>query len=130
MTSRPRDRFSCFFPPPDLCIGWSSASAFETSYASWVSYRSPYYRQGILHGSPHLHELRRAFAVHRLLRWYHQKVDIDAKLPLLATYMGHGFFGHTKTYLTLTRQLLQQAEQRFAERFDRLDWVKDAPLFG
>ncbi len=92
-------------------------------------YRSAYYRQGILHGTPHLHELRRAFAVHRLLRWYHQKVNIDAKLPLLATYMGHGFFGHTKTYLTLTRQLLQQAEQRFAERFDRLDWVKDASLF-
>jgi integrase/recombinase XerD len=75
-------------------------------------------------GTPHLHELRRAFAVHRLLRWYRQGANVDAKLPLLATYMGHAYFGHTKTYLTLTRQLLEQADQRFARHFDRLDWVR------
>ncbi len=85
--------------------------------------------QGVRRGTPHLHELRRAFAVHRLLRWYREGADVDAKLPLLATYMGHGFFGHTKTYLTLTRQLLEQADQRFARRFDHLDWVRyDAPI--
>jgi integrase/recombinase XerD len=68
-----------------------------------------------------------AFAVHRLLRWYHEAANVDAKLPLLATYMGHGYFGHTKTYLTLTQQLLAEAGQRFARRFDRLDWVGDDP---
>ena len=52
-------------------------------------------------------------------------VDVDAKLPLLATYMGHGYFGHTKTYLTLTQQLLSEAGRRFARRFDRLDWLTD-----
>ncbi|MFQ5930385.1 MAG: tyrosine-type recombinase/integrase [Acidobacteriota bacterium] len=90
-------------------------------------YRSEVYEQGYCYGTPHLHELRRAFAVHRLLRWYRQHVDVDAKLPLLATYMGHGFFGHTKTYLTLTQQLLAEAHERFASRFDRLDWVKHDP---
>jgi site-specific recombinase XerD len=80
--------------------------------------------QGVRRGTPHLHELRRAFAVHRLLRWYREGADVDAKLPLLATYMGHGFFGHTKIYLTLTRQLLEQADQRFARQFDRLDWIR------
>jgi len=83
------------------------------------------YQQGCYYGTPHLHDLRRAFAVHRLLRWYRQGVDIDTKLPLLATYMGHGYFGHTKTYLTLTQQLLTEAGQRFARRFDRLDWVRN-----
>lgn len=82
---------------------------------------------GVRRGTPHLHELRRAFAVHRLLRWYREGADVDTKLPLLATYMGHGFFGHTKTYLTLTRQLLEQANQRFARQFDRLDWIRDDP---
>ena len=103
---------------------------FRTILRHLQIYRSEFYHHGILHGTPHLHELRRAFAVHRLLRWYHQKVDIDAKLPLLATYMGHGFFGHTKTYLTLTRQLLEAANERFAGQCDQLDWVHDASSFG
>lgn len=90
-------------------------------------YHKESYDRGCYHGTPHLHELRRAFAVHRLLRWYRQQVDLDAKLPLLATYMGHGYFGHTKTYLTLTQQLLTEAGQRFAGCFDRLDWLWDDP---
>ncbi len=93
-------------------------------------YRHETYQQGCYYGTPHLHDLRRAFAVHRLLRWYRQGVVIDAKLPLLATYMGHGYFGHTKTYLTLTQQLLAEAGKRFARRFDRLDWVRDDPQLG
>ena len=101
---------------------------FRTTLRHLGIYRCQHYRHGILHGTPHLHELRRAFAVHRLLRWYHHQVDIDAKLPLLATYMGHGYFGHTKTYLTLTHQLLEEADRRFAGHFDRLDWVNDDSL--
>jgi site-specific recombinase XerD len=87
-------------------------------------------RQGCLHGTPHLHELRRAFAVHRLLRWYRQHAVVDAKLPLLATYMGHCCFTYTKTYLTLTQQLLSEASQRFARSFDRLDWMSHDPELG
>jgi len=88
-------------------------------------YRGEEYHRGVCHGTPHLHELRRAFAVHRLLRWYRDKADVNAKLPLLATYMGHSCFRHTKTYLTLTQQLLSEAGGRFARSFDRLDWVID-----
>jgi integrase len=88
-------------------------------------YRSVKDVQGVRHGSTHLHELRRAFAVHRLLGWYRQGAVIDAKLPLLATYMGHSYFGHTKTYLTLTHQLLQEADRRFAQHFDHLDWIEN-----
>jgi site-specific recombinase XerD len=93
-------------------------------------YRSEEYHRGCYHGTPHLHELRRAFAVHRLLKWYRDQADVDAKLPLLATYMGHSYFGHTKTYLTLTQQLLSEAGHRFARRFDRLDWVTDDSKLG
>jgi integrase/recombinase XerD len=81
-------------------------------------------------GTPHLHELRRAFAVHRLMRWYREQADVDNKLPLLATYMGHVRFEYTKTYLTLTQQLLSEAGHRFARRFDRLDWMPHDPELG
>jgi len=79
------------------------------------------------HGTPHLHELRRAFAVHRLMSWCREPGDVDAKLPLLATYMGHSRFAYTKTYLTLTQQLLSEAGHRFARGFDRLDWMPHDP---
>ncbi len=104
--------------------GWASLY-FRRVLRRLGIYRSEEFRRGCYYGTPHLHELRRAFAVHRLLKWYREDADVDAKLPLLATYMGHGFFGHTKTYLTLTQQLLAEAGNRFARRFDRLDWMSD-----
>lgn len=93
-------------------------------------YHNEQYHRGVFHGTPHLHELRRTFAVHRLLRWYRDKADVNAKLPLLATYMGHSYFGHTKTYLTLTQQLLSEAGGRFARSFDHLDWMMDDSKLG
>lgn len=56
-------------------------------------YRGEVYHQGCCHGTPHLHELRRAFAVHRLIRWYQEGADVDAKLPLLAHLPGAWLFG-------------------------------------
>ena len=38
---------------------------------------------------PRVHDLRGSFAVHRLLRWYEQNANLEAKLPLLVTYLGH-----------------------------------------
>ena len=38
---------------------------------------------------PRLHDLRHTFAVHRLLQWYKEKVDVQNKLLLLSTFMGH-----------------------------------------
>ena len=115
---------------------------WEPYHRDWISkyfrqvlqhlgiYRPETCAQGCYYGTPHLHNLRRAFAVHRLLRWYRQAANVDVKLPLLATYMGHGYFGYTKTYLTLTQELLTEAGQRFARRFDRLDWVRNDPQLG
>ena len=41
--------------------------------------------------------------------------------------MGHVRFAYTKTYLTLTQQLLSEAGHRFARGFDRLDWMPHDP---
>jgi integrase/recombinase XerD len=69
---------------------------------------------------PCLHELRHSFAVHRVLRWYREGADVQAKLPLLATYMGHGSVLATHVYLTATAELLQEASQRFERAYGSL----------
>jgi integrase/recombinase XerD len=62
---------------------------------------------------PRLHDLRHAFAVHRLVAWYRQGVDVQRLLPQLATYLGHAHLAATQRYITMTPELLQEASQRF-----------------
>jgi integrase len=62
---------------------------------------------------PRLHDLRHTFAVHRVLRWYREGADVQAKLPLLATYMGHSSPLSTHLYLTASAELLHEAARRF-----------------
>lgn len=54
---------------------------------------------------PRLHELRHAFAVHNLEHWYRQGENLDAKLPLLAAYLGHKGLAGTQRYLRLTPEI-------------------------
>jgi len=62
---------------------------------------------------PRLHDLRHAFAVHRLIAWYREGADVQACLPLLATYLGHANLCGTQAYLSMTPELLAEASQRF-----------------
>jgi integrase len=66
---------------------------------------------------PRPYDLRHAFAVHRLTRWYAQDVDLHARLPWLSAYLGHENLLGTETYLHATPQLLRTASQRFARHF-------------
>jgi len=66
---------------------------------------------------PRLHDFRHTFAVHRLLRWYEEGVDVQEKLPLLSTFMGHVNIYATQVYLTITDGLLRQASNRFYNQF-------------
>jgi len=65
---------------------------------------------------PRLHDLRHAFAVHRLVAWYREGADVQACLPLLSTYLGHVNVSGTQAYLTMTPELLAEASKRF-ERY-------------
>lgn len=65
---------------------------------------------------PRLHDMRHAFAVHRLTSWYQQGADVQKLLPQLATYLGHTHIAATQVYLTITPQLLYEASARF-ERY-------------
>jgi site-specific recombinase XerD len=70
--------------------------------------------------APRLHDVRRTFAVHRLIRWYGEGADLWAKLPLLSTYMGHSNVLATHVYLTATAELLEKASDRFERTFGQL----------
>jgi integrase len=58
------------------------------------------------------HDLRHRFAVARLAEWHRQKVDVQALLPILATYLGHVCYSDTAYYVTGTAELLALAAER------------------
>jgi site-specific recombinase XerD len=62
--------------------------------------------------SPRLHDLRRAFAVRTLLRWYREGIDPNRRLIHLFTFLGHVDPDSTAVYLTITEDLLQEADKR------------------
>ncbi len=65
---------------------------------------------------PRIHDFRHSFAVRALLRWYQAGADVQAKLPLLATYMGHVSIASTEYYLPFVADLAAAAGERF-ERY-------------
>lgn len=66
---------------------------------------------------PRIHDFRHAFAVTRLASWYRQGVVLQAKLPLLTTYLGHTTPSCTGIYLQATAELLQEANKKFYRHF-------------
>jgi integrase/recombinase XerD len=65
------------------------------------------------HTGPRIHDLRHTFAVHRLLAWYRDGQDVNARLAWLATYMGHVDVHSTQVYLQATPELIEQVDHRF-----------------
>jgi integrase/recombinase XerD len=70
-------------------------------------------RHDVASHQPRIHDLRHTFAVHRLTAWYKQGADVQQLLPALSTYLGHVALKSTQRYLTMTPELLQQANSRF-----------------
>src|SRR6201995_1758484 len=62
---------------------------------------------------PRLHDLRHAFAVGTLLRWYREGIDPNCRLIHLSTFLGHVDPNSTAVYLTITEELLREADRRF-----------------
>ena len=61
---------------------------------------------------PRLHDIRHRFAVCTLLDAYRQGHDTEARLALLATYLGHVDPKHTYWYLSAAPELMQLAADR------------------
>lgn len=73
-------------------------------------------RAGLVPRSPHcrptIHGLRHSFAVNTLVRWYRDGADVQARLPLLSTWLGHTDPKWTYWYLSATPELLTLAGER------------------
>jgi integrase/recombinase XerD len=69
---------------------------------------------------PRIHDARHSFAVNALLRWYRVGADVEAKLPLLATYLGHGSPVSTHYYLHFIEPLRTAASERFGNHYGDL----------
>ena len=66
---------------------------------------------------PRPYDLRHAFAVQRLTRWYRDGADLHARLAWLAAYMGHVNIAGTETYLNATPELMELVAKRFHRRY-------------
>ena len=105
---------------PDSPIIWSNRRPAPADYYCAVALTANWQQlclaTGVVDGRgrpPRLHDLRHSFAMAALHRWYRQGVEVQAKLPHLATYMGHVCSASTHHYLHLTPDIGRAASQRF-----------------
>jgi integrase/recombinase XerD len=106
-----------------LCPRPASASFFVSQRGRRLAHHSIYATFHQLAGQaglrqrpggrpPRVHGLRHSFAVGTLLRWYRDGGDVQARLPLLSTYLGHVRPSSTYWYLTACPELLALAAGR------------------
>ena len=95
---------------PDRSKGINPGTITQTFHALW-----PRLGLKVPAGSaePRLHCLRHSFAVGTLLRWYQSGINPQQRLWDLSTFMGHVHPASTAVYLTITDELLKEANQRF-----------------
>ncbi len=70
---------------------------------------------------PRIYDLRHTFAVSKILSWHESDENVNAMLPVLATYMGHKNISETYWYLTGTPELLQVACDAFEQAAKGVD---------
>jgi integrase/recombinase XerD len=73
-------------------------------------------RQPTDHCGPRIHDLRHRFVIQTLRRWYRTDRDVEAHLPELATYIGHGHVSDTYWYISATPELLRLATERLERK--------------
>jgi integrase len=69
------------------------------------------------HG-PRIHDFRHRFALQTLVRWYRLDQDVECRLPILSTYLGHVHVADTYWYLTANPELMGLAMKRLEKRWE------------
>jgi site-specific recombinase XerD len=109
-----RQEPDAYFFPSARQAAWGSTTIYHL-------FRKALLHCGIPHGGrgkgPRVHDLRHTFAVHRLLQWYEEGADLNAKLPFLVAYLGHKDFTGTQKYLHLTAELFPHLTARMNQQF-------------
>ncbi|MDQ6835667.1 MAG: tyrosine-type recombinase/integrase [Actinomycetota bacterium] len=104
----PEPRSASFFVstagtrPAHRTLDWTFRNLLRPAGITWPSHRR----------SPRLHDLRHSFAVKTVVGWYRADLDVEARLPLLSTYLGHSNPSHTYWYLSACPELLSLAAGR------------------
>lgn len=70
--------------------------------------------------TPTLHHFRHRFATESLLRWYRAGEDVERRLPVLSTFLGHVCTSSTYWYLSCHPALMRQAMQRLEQRWEKV----------
>jgi integrase len=63
--------------------------------------------------APRVHDLRHRMVVHRIQAWHAQDVDVDQKIAVLATYLGHVEVRDVYWYLSAVPELMSLVADRF-----------------
>lgn len=112
-----------FVPNPSGPTFFVSRKGTAVIYPDFsVKFRELVRDAGVGNGSsspPRIHDLRHSFAVHTLIRWHREGLDVGRSLPRLSTYLGHLSPGHTYWYLSAAPELLTLAAARLEKRSRR-----------
>lgn len=119
-----------------LCPSPATASLFVSTTGARLCHAvlQPTFRDLLQHcgitttGSgrrPRVHDLRHAFAVATLVQWYRDGTDVQARMPLLSTYLGHVDPKATYWYLTGIPDLFALAAHRLQAAFEDPTWFED-----
>ena len=66
---------------------------------------------------PRIHDLRHSFAVRTLINWHRAEVDIESRMSVLSTYLGHINPAGTYWYLSASPELMGLAAARLDDRY-------------
>ena len=77
--------------------------------------------------TPSLKSLRHSFAVATLIGWYRDGKDVNTRLPLLSTWLGHVAPSSTYWYLQATPELLGLAAARLGSARDNISGKDGRP---
>ena len=69
------------------------------------------------HTGPRLHDFRHRFALNTLIQWYRAGEDIERRLPVLSTFLGHAHTADTYWYLSIHPELMGLATKRLEQRW-------------
>ncbi len=69
---------------------------------------------------PRIHDMRHRFAVNTLINWYRSGLNVERKIPILSTYLGHVNINDTYWYLSAVPELLALAGNRLEKRWEAL----------
>ncbi|MGA8554736.1 MAG: tyrosine-type recombinase/integrase [Candidatus Acidiferrales bacterium] len=67
---------------------------------------------------PRLHDFRHRFAAETLVQWYRSGQDVERRLPVLSTYLGHVHVSDTYWYLTACPELMGLVVKRLEKRWE------------